>query len=155
MVDETEFRATFDDLNALPCPFKKAIFSTVCGCEKSERIYIGDREAMVCADPLAQARCRELIERLRTAARFALQVANVGGLPHGKAIKVETGGLLGLQAALDSQTVESRRVDNVHALLEEAAARYGGLSALPYGDIIREVARFTPKVRRGRRRPRE
>jgi hypothetical protein len=154
MVDETEFRATFDDLNALPCPFKKAIFSTVCGCEKSERIYIGDREAMVCSDALAQRGCAELIERLRAAARFALQVSPMGGLPHAKAIKVETGGLLGLQAALDPQAGESGRVENVYALLNAATARFGSLSALPYGDIIREVARYTPKVRRrGRRRP--
>jgi hypothetical protein len=154
MVDETEFRATLDDLNTLPCPFKKAIFSTVCGCEKSERIYIGDREAMVCSTPLAQRRCVELLERLRSAARFALQAADVGTLPHAKAIKVETGGLLGLQAALDPQAGANGRVENVHALLDAATARYGSLSALPYGDIIREVARFTPKVRRrGRRRP--
>ncbi|MGB0723652.1 MAG: hypothetical protein ACPGU7_14775, partial [Gammaproteobacteria bacterium] len=79
MVDETEFRSAFNELNELPCPFKKAIFSTVCGCSRNERLFIGDREAMSCKDILAQQRCLDLLERMREAAKFALKVTGVGG----------------------------------------------------------------------------
>jgi hypothetical protein len=153
MVDETEFRATLDDLDTLPCPFKKAIFSTVCACEKSERIYIGDREVMACADPVAQGRCNELAGRLREAARFALRVSEATtGLPHGKQIRVETGGLLGLQQVIQPAADEPDRVANVHALVTLALVEFGDLTQLPYPEIIREVARFHPRRRRGRRR---
>lgn len=149
MVDETEFHLTRKAIHELPCPFKKAIFSTICQCPCADRIYLGDRELMNCADSHMNQRCNDLVTHLKEAARFALQVTSVGGvLPHDKSMKVETGGLLGVQAALFPDKEDLTRVTNVVALIDEALAEYESLDRLPYPEIIREVARFTPKKRR-------
>ena len=152
MVDETEFRDAYETLNATPCPFKKALFSTLCACSRSERLYIGDREAIACRDPQAQQRCLLLTQRLRAAAQFALKVTTVRGeLPHRKRMKVETGGLLGLQAVVAPETQRPERVADVYALLDQAQTRFERLDALPYARIIREMAQFEPRRPRSRR----
>ncbi len=160
MVDETEFRSAWSAMNELPCPFKKAIFSTVCACQKSERIFIGDREAIGCREFEAFQRCHQLLDQLQQAARFTLKVSNLpGGLPHRKQMKVETGGLIGLQIAMNDTPPENTAPENTAprntqpgvaivadawALLEAATAQWGKPEDFPYAKIVRAIQQYTP-----------
>lgn len=161
MVDETAFHETRDALHEQPCPFKKAIFSTICGCAFAERLYVGDRELINCSMPAAHARCQDLLGRLREAARFTLQVTGGmdGGLPHDKQIRVETGGILGLEAQMHGTQPDPNacvpQLADINRLIDEAMARYGSLDAFPYSAIIRSVAGFAPRKRRRSRRARQ
>ena len=152
MVDETEFRDVYRELNEIPCPFKKAIFSTVCACSRSQRLYIGDREVLSCGSPSAQPRCLNLLRHLREAAQFTLKVTDARGeLPHAKRMKVETGGLLGLKAVIALESERLERVEDVYDLINRAEAEYKTLAALPYPRILQAMARFTPRSRRSRK----
>ena len=151
MVDETEFRDAYRQLNEIPCPFKKAIFSTVCACSRNERLYIGDREVLSCRSPAAQQRCLTLLGHLREAARFMLKVTSGRGeLPHAKRMKVETGGLLGLKAVIAPENGRPGHVEDVYDLLDQAEAEFETLAVLPYPRILQEMARFKPRSRRSR-----
>lgn len=147
MVDEDRYREAYRELNARPCVFERALLTGRCGCRCHRRLLLAEREAAACEVPAAQARCAALLEVLRDKARFALGLTGVAGpLPFGKEIKVQAGGLLGLQAARYPDRAAGR-VEDVDALLEEALARYGGLDRLPIEAMVRHIVHYRPRRR--------
>lgn len=79
---------------------------------------------------------------MRKSASFTLGVAySPSALPHAKAAKLQCGGLIGLQNALD-QVVQNERVNDVYSLVQRALKRYGSLQALPEQDIVRSIASY-------------
>jgi hypothetical protein len=150
-VDESAFRSTWCAVNPITCAFEKAQGAKRCFCEKSVRTAIAEREAVGCSSAELAADCRELLALLHENARFTLHLPHLeGALPHAKEMKVQCGGLLGLQGALDEEKAEAATVDNIFALLRQAVAHYGGLDRLPYGEIIKTVAAFEIRRRPSR-----
>jgi cobyrinic acid a,c-diamide synthase len=66
-------------------------------------------------------------------------------LPHGKEIKVECGGMLGLQIALGRG---AGRVEDIHDLFEAALDRYGTIGELPYSEIVKSVVSYQARQRK-------
>ena len=66
-------------------------------------------------------------------------------------IKVQAGGLLGLQAQLFPERADSDEVTDVFGLLNAADARFGGTDDFPYQDIVQYIARYKNRTRRGER----
>lgn len=150
-MEEDEYRSTYRSVNECRCILEKALNSRKVTCSHSERFFLADREAVACNTRPAQQRCVALLDRLRDSARFALQMTHIGGpLPHNKEIKVQTGGLLGLQALLHPERAASDEVTDVFALLNEAEIHYGGLTEFPYQDIIKHITRFQGRKRSSR-----
>jgi len=143
-MDENAYRSAYDAANPLPCSFEKAILTRFCGCELAGKINLAEREAVSCRSAAACDDCRALHSLLRHNAMFALKLIHEGPLPHAKELKVQCGGLLGLQRALG---VEAGHVANVFGLVVAAQKKYGSLSALPYGEIVQSIAAYE-----GRRR---
>ena len=146
-MDETEYRKTYHDVNPLSCPYEKAILCNRCACSRAHRYYLAEREGVGCVSPAAHQRCEQLLQDMRSKAAFALHTPTVEGrLPHAKALKVQIGGLLGLQAAMSGEPAE--QVADIHALIDAAEREYGGLDQLPYPLIMRTVVGFTARKRR-------
>ncbi len=149
-MDETEYRSTYHAINELRCVFEKAILSRRCACTRCNRFHLADREGAACQSPGAHQRCHQLLQQLRQKALFALKLTHLEGeLPHAKEIKVQTGGLLGLQAALRPEQ-PAIRVADVDGLLMEALQHYPSLAALPYPRIMQSVVGFEGRKRRRR-----
>jgi len=149
VVDEDQFRRTARDVNRVPCVFERAILSASCQCKLSQRLLIAEREAGACRSEPARAECAELLEAMRSSARFTLKLTHVDGpLPFGQEIKVQAGGLIGLQHLLHPHT-DTRRVDDVRALVEEARVRYGELARLPFQEIVKSIGAYQHRRRRG------
>ncbi len=149
-MEEDEYRSTYNSVNERRCVLEKALNSRKVTCSHSQRLFLADREAVACNSDAAQQRCIILLGRLRDSARFSLQMTHIGGpLPHNKEIKVQTGGLLGLQAQIHPELADAEDVADVFGLINEAEIRYGGLADFPYSDIIQHITRF-----QGRRRSR-
>jgi hypothetical protein len=88
---------------------------------------------------------------MRRNARFALQLTQAEGpLPHNKEIRVQTGGLLGLQKLLRPEQANSDSVVNIHGLVEQAISEYRELEALPYDRIVQAIVSFQGRKKRGR-----
>lgn len=150
-MDESAFRSTWRAVNPIACAFEKAQEAKRCFCEKAVRTAIAEREAVGCSSAELAGDCRELLALLHENARFALHLAHAeGALPHAKEMKVQCGGLLGLQGALDGEKADAATVDNVFALLRQALERYGGLDRLPFGEIVKAVAAFELRRRPSR-----
>lgn len=148
-MDEHEFQQARKTLDQCPCPFEKAILSSRCACANSRRLNIAEREAATCLSSAAQMRCVALLEQLYQNAQFALKLPHLESpLPHAKAMKVQCGGLLGLQATLYSNCTETSQVKNIDALVIEAQRQFGELTQLPYQEIVKFINHYQVRVKR-------
>ena len=121
-------------------------------CSQAERFCIAEREGVHCRSDHAQAQCLALLDMLRHQARFALKANDErSALPHGKAIRLQVGGMRGLSKVLDTEHPDATTIGNVDDLLTEAERQFGVLEKLPYSVIMREVAAYQVR-RRSRRR---
>lgn len=148
-MDKDKLDDAYHEINQRPCVFEKALLTRRCGCSKARRFWLAEREGIGCEAATAELRCRSLLERMKQSARFALQLQSSDApLPHAKALRLQTGGLLGLQRLLRGDAVIGKDIQDVDGLVSDALARYGDLSALPYAEMLRDVAAFTARRRR-------
>jgi len=150
MMDENEYKHAYHTLNQRPCAFEKAILSSRCHCAFCQRLNIAEREAVMCQAQAAALPCAELLAQLRQNATFALKLTHLDGpLPHAKEMKVQCGGLLGLQAVLFPEQPAADHVANIHALISQAIEVFGGLDQIPYQTIVQSIHHY--QVRSSRR----
>lgn len=150
-MDETEYKAVYGEVNDLRCAFEKAILTRRFGCEHLVKINIAEREAAGCRHFPAQQQCLQLLERMREKAAFALHLTQVQGpLPHAKEMRVQCGGLLGLQRAQSGETAPDTAagVDNIAGLIRSAIHTHQTLDAFPFQDIVRGITIFEGRRRR-------
>ncbi len=85
---------------------------------------------------------------LRDKANFVLGLVRTPGeLPHAANIKIQCGGLAGLQQSLTG----TREVSDIYELIDQARIEYGDFASLPYSSIVRAVSRFEGRKRRKKR----
>jgi len=148
-MDEKEFKKAFKDVNDAPCVFAKAILRRCCGCSRAQKLFLAEREAVACKSPGARQRCAEVLAVLHEKAQFALHLPHAESvLPHGKELKVQCGGMLGLQQALVPEQPNAAGVEDINGLLEEALEECGTVDALPYGEVVKGITGFQPRPRR-------
>ena len=151
-MDEQEYRDTYHAVNERRCVFEKTINSRRCTCSKSRRFHLADREGIACRSASGNAFCRELLDNMRSKARFALHLTSADGpLPHAREIKVQTGGLLGLQGLLHPEKSDADNIENVIGLVDTALAKFGNLEDLPYDIIIQAIVKFEGRKKRSRK----
>jgi hypothetical protein len=151
-MNENEYRATYHGLNKRRCIFEKALNSRVCGCQMASRFNLADREGVACKSSPGQVLCSELIRQLRQNARFALALTRINGpLPHSREIKVQNGGLLGLQRVLSPEHQDQRKVENVFGLVAQAIEAFDTLSSLPFDEIVQSVVAYEGRRRHSRK----
>jgi len=132
------------------CPFEKAIISGQCNCEYAGRSALGEHLGVTCRGGLVQVNCVTLLELLRERSRFALKVTATEQLPFGKELKVMIGGLQGLQRVTYGDAPDSH-VPNIHGLIANAQAKFGGLAALPFEEVVKGVAAYQSRRRQSPR----
>ncbi len=149
-MDDQAFKQTYRATNPLACPFEKAILICRCACSEAERVNIAERDTVNCRDAQAQGDCSLLVGMLRHNAAFALKLTHAdAALPHAKHVKVQCGGLLGLQAVMQPERAGEARVEDIRGLVLEAQERFGSLQELPYSEIVRGIAGFELRRRPG------
>jgi hypothetical protein len=148
-VDQDAFRRTYRQINERACIYEKSLLSRQCGCSQAKKVCIAEREGIHCVSDDAQEQCAELMETLRRQARFALKSNDdTGVLPHGKAMRLQVGGLRGLYLALHPDHENPpERIDDVHGLINLAKKTFNGLDNLPYQTLIQQVAAYQGRTR--------
>lgn len=172
-MDESAFRQARDAMAARPCAFEKALLAGAGACSMAERRNIAEREAIACGSSAAREECAALCALLRQKSAFALKLTQVeGALPHAKEMKVQCGGLLGVQRSIDPGVAAAAPVGafasaaaapaaavpqgpppiaDVHGLVRAAAGKFGALANLPYSAIVQSVVAH--QIRRRRPQP--
>ncbi len=146
MLNEGAYKATYDEKVRLSCPFEKAILSRCAECDQARKLSIAEREAVACGAMAARENCLTLHGLLHQNAAFALRTTHPDApLPHAKEIKVQCGGLLGIQRLFDQ---EAALAANIHALTGEIQNRFGALQEVPYQEVVKEIAAYEGRRRR-------
>jgi hypothetical protein len=135
-MDETAYRQALTASIQRSCPFEKTILTHCAACSKAEKHNIAEREIVACNNADAHRRCIALRDSLRHNFTFALGTLHIDGpLPHAQEMRMQCGGLKGLQFAVDG----GDQVCDVAALIEMAQQRYGELAELPYSLIVQRA----------------
>jgi hypothetical protein len=162
--DETEFRSLRAQLTPTPCVFERALLSRCAGCSMAQPGLLAEREMVGCASAGASARCGAFRDQLRANALFALRIDPAGPWPFGKEIRLQCGGLIGLQQAMGLLAPDATDRDDegdfianavpgqpvvadVNALLSAALTAHGSPEAFPYSQIMRSVVGYSPRRR--------
>ena len=123
-------------INPKPCAFGKVILSRHCACSRAIKLYAAEREMIACSVDAEREQCYELLDMLRQNSAFALKLTHVTPpLPHGPEMRVQCGGLQGLQLEVD----DSDEVTDISALTAAALQKFGDLENLPYSKIVQSV----------------
>jgi hypothetical protein len=123
-------------VNPKPCAFGKVILSRQCECSNVHKLYAAEREMVACRVDAAREQCLVLLDLLRQNSAFALKLTHITPpLPHGPEMRVQLGGLQGLQHEVDG----AGNVVDISALVVTARAKYGSLENLPYSKIVQSV----------------
>lgn len=153
-MDQDAFRETYHDVNQRACVFERAVLTNQCTCTKADRFCIAEREGVACTSSEGNQRCDALVTLLRDQARFALKsnTSNEDALPYGKAMRVQVGGLRGLQAVLEDDSSTPDQPPEVFSLVALALERFGNLVKIPFSAIMPHIAGYRGKTRSRRRR---
>jgi hypothetical protein len=136
-MDEDAFRHALGSVNPQPCAFEKSILARRCNCIHISKYNIAEREVVACSVPEKRKQCRVLLELLRINSTFALKLAHISqALSHAQELKVQCGGLIGLQLAVNGQ----EEVSNISELIEAADHKFGNMENFPYSQIVQSVA---------------
>jgi len=147
-MDEDEYQQTRKQLNQCPCPFEKAILSSRCGCEKFQRLNIAEREAAACVSVSAQQQCLELLEQLYQNARFALQQSDLNSpLAHAQMMKLQCGGLQGLQSILKQRG----NINNINGLVTSLFTNFDDFKQIPYQEIVQFISHYQVRKKRSKK----
>jgi len=153
-MDQDAFRETYKEVNERFCAFEKSILINQCDCSQAERFCIAEREGVHCLSDQGQARCLEVLDLLREQARFALRTKEDKAiLPHGKAMRIQVGGMRGIRHLLEQ--VEDEAVPDVFGLLVQAERHWGRLQEIPFSEVMPAIAAYKSKTRARRRRDRD
>jgi len=116
------------------CPFRKPILGGTCGCSFAAKTHLPTGCSVTCKDDAAWDRCEKLLEHFITAGQFALHyVDGTDSLTHGKLMKVQHGGLLGLSNILNDENVQ---VSDIHELVDKALTQYGAIGDIPVESLL-------------------
>ena len=143
MVDETALRQVLHSANLQSCAFRKAILAGCCSCSLVEKLYVAEREFIVCADKSARLNCLLFHQLLSHNSTFALKHAHINEpLTHAQEMKLQCGGLTGLQSVAGGTT----SIEDVVRLVDAACLKFGTLEILPFYQIIQSISSF--KIRK-------
>jgi hypothetical protein len=150
-VEENEYRSFYHAINQQRCIFEKSILSRRSHCRYAHRFNLADREGIACTQHDAAALCLAILTQMRNKAVFALKLTRIDGpLPHAKEIKVQTGGLFGLQHIL-GQSDPNTPIADIIGLIQTALAQYGDIQSLPYEEIARSIVQFEGRTSRNKK----
>lgn len=153
-MDEHQYKTTYESINPHRCVFEKAINSRVCSCSRSHRFNLADREGVACNSLPRLERCDHLLTELRKKARFALRRSKVSQtLAHADEIKIQNGGMLGLQLQVDQS--DAPTVKDIDSLIHRAENRFDGINGLPYSRLMQGIIAYRVRSHRHRSRIRK
>lgn len=141
MVDEAAYRRTREEVSALPCVFQGALLAGQAACELALRRSLAEREVLACSQAPAHLNCETLEHLFLERATFPLHLHPHAPLTHATVMRLQCGGLQGLQRVLQAERAD------VHRLVAQAQAEHGSLTALPWAGIVQQIVAWQPRRR--------
>ena len=129
------------------CPFSVPLVTKQFGCVHAKEVIHRGGTEIACTNADAQPRCAQLFQRLKAVALPAFGVEDdLLSMPHSVLVKIQYGGLLGLQRLVSGP---ADRVENIDALLQQAQTKLGSMDTLSCDPLVADITAFKPRSRRG------
>ena len=130
------------------CAFSGALMGKQYGCQYALEVTRREGPSIACSSEKMQMKCAILMDELKAAAlpHFGYE-DDLTQMPHSVLMKIQSGGLAGLQKHLQDAT-NMKAVENIEQLVIDAEKRYGELSAVPFSKFVQDIVDF--KLRRRR-----
>ena len=131
------------------CPYSAPLIGHHFDCACAQEVIRRGGTEVDCTNASAHARCEQLFHRLKAVALPAFGVEDdLLSMPHSVLVKIQYGGLLGLQRLLSSAAPAAERIDDIDTLVQQAQARFGSAEAIPCDPLVAEITAFKPRSRR-------
>ena len=167
-MNEDEYREIYSQVNSQRCIFEKMTLLRYGKCVHCKKLFLAEREAMACKSKASQKNCLLFLNTVRKNSRFALQLTQANEpLSHAKELKVQVGGVFGLQQCLDDnntadteilsddnirfQTSDNAPIKNIQQTIADALKKFSDIKKFPYTEIVKSVINFKGHVRRNRK----
>ncbi len=132
-MDEIAYRRVLSQINPNNCPFEKSILTGCASCSMANKLNIAEREIVTCNKTDSLFLCTEYRNSLLNNFIFALGVTHIHEpMPHAMEMRLQCGGLKGLQVVLDGNNI----VCDVVELISRSRQRFGLLTDFPYVQIV-------------------
>jgi hypothetical protein len=136
-------------MEELKCSFSAPLITQQFGCTHAQEVIRRGGAEINCTEVAAHTCCAKLFRQLKLVALPAFGVEDdLLSMPHSVLVKIQYGGLLGLQRLLRAETQVAERVEDVQALVGEALSRFN--NEIPCAPLVVDITAFKPRARRGR-----
>ncbi|MDH3979734.1 MAG: hypothetical protein OEU91_04390 [Gammaproteobacteria bacterium] len=133
------------------CPFSATLARSDFACARATQVIRRGGAEFTCQSDTAHTRCRQLFEHCKQAALPAFGVEDdLTRMPQSVLVKIQFGGLLGVQRMTPGQTSAGNRIDDIDALLAAAIDHFSGLESIPYEQLVDDITAWKLPRRRGR-----
>jgi len=139
-------------MQVLICPFSATLVRDVFGCIHAEPVIRRGGTEFSCRERAVHTHCQQLFGALKQAALPAFDVEDdPTRTPHSVLVKIQFGGLLGLQRIALDNPPAADRVADIQALVGDAVSRFGTIQGIPCGQLAEDMRGYTLSRRRRRR----
>jgi len=126
----------------LKCPFAAPLTKGDFGCRHAKEVVRRGGSEIDCRSAADHERCRELFLGLKRAALPAFEVEDdLTTMPHSVLVKIQYGGLLGLQRLIREGAAPDA-IEDVSMLVSEVQASFGALPQVPYERLLDDMTSF-------------
>lgn len=134
------------------CAFSATLTGGEFRCRHARQVTRRGGPDIACEDEQAHLTCARLLDCLKEVALPAFEVEDdLLSMPHSVMVKVQFGGLLGLQRLLHGASEGASAagpVQDIAGLVEGAVQVYQGLEDIPYPEVVPDITSFKLKRRR-------
>jgi len=136
-------------LDGFKCAFSGTLVSEQFGCSCARAVVRRGGPEIACGGADEHMRCAKLFDCLKSASLPAFGVPDDPlQMPHSVLLKVQFGGLAGIQRLLGTSTDDIVR--DINALVADAVEKFGGLDQVPCADLVEGIVTCTIRRRRAR-----
>jgi hypothetical protein len=133
------------------CPFSATLVTEDFGCRNAVGIVRRGGAEIACTSNVAHARCQKLFQKLKETALPAFGVADdLLQMPHSVEVKIQYGGLLGLQRIISSTEEQTSAIGDIDLLVSSATGRFSSLDDIPYTELRDDMTGYRLPRRRHR-----
>lgn len=133
------------------CAFSQTLIGDQFGCAQAEHVVRRGGAEIACRSVSSAGRCAALMQRLKRDALPAFSVEDDPlSMPHSVLVKIQFGGLLGVQRLIDPALANPERVADIAALAERAEQTFGKVDSVPCDQIVGDMTGYKTR-RRGTR----
>jgi len=133
----------------LICPFSSPLLQDDFGCRYASRIVRRGGAEIACSTAAAHGRCTLLFQYLKDVALPAFNVEDdLLKMPHSVLVKIQYGGLLGLQHNILQGNARENGIEDIHSLIESVLERYPSLGDIPFDTLIDDITAYKLSRRR-------